>query len=85
MTIANESWQKAKQNSRYGHRTWICWTKDGEHHSAVATAETVKSAMLDVGVHGRFELAVGGTFMTFRTWRSMMTVYRNARANCLQG
>lgn len=45
----------AKKKARYGHKDWIVYrSKSGETVAAKRSAESLKAALLNVGVKGRF-------------------------------
>lgn len=79
-----DAWQRAKRNSRYGHRVWVCWKRGAVRMAEVATVESIKAAIMDSGVFGNFSLVSSGTFSTIGSWRMMVTTLRNARVNAIQ-
>ena len=53
--VPSEASAYAKKKARYGHRDWIIYrAKDGGVIASRRSAESLKAALLNVGVKGRF-------------------------------
>jgi hypothetical protein len=70
-----------RRKARYGHRSYVYWTdREGALRWAPYGRDGIKAAILAVGAKGRFSLLdEGGVSTAFRSLRSMLLVWRNAR------
>ena len=74
----------AIRKSRYGRRTWCLWRDAmGAVYTAPLTPETIKAALLAVGVKGRFVYYSGSATSYAVSWPMAIIMLCNARRGYL--
>ena len=80
-----EPFETILRKARYGRRNWIAYrTPAGDLRYGYATAETIKAALLAIGVKGSCSLYSAGTGHPYRiTWPLGITLLANAKRGLL--
>lgn len=71
--------EELRKKARYGHRSYLYWTANGEFRWAPYSKAAIKAAILDVGVKGRLYWFDGaGNSHIARSFAMMIRIWRCA-------